>query len=288
MTSKPLSPAEHHVIACSGTEPPFSGALLYNHVAGTYHCRRCDAPLFSSDAKFDSGSGWPSFDDAIPDRVEERPDADGRRTEIVCRACGAHLGHVFSGEGFTPQNTRHCVNSLSLRFTAAGAGREAHAYFAGGCFWGVEHHFQSAPGVIAVRSGYMGGTTADPTYEEVCSGATGHAEVVEVRYDPDVTSFRALAELFFEIHDPSQEDRQGPDIGTQYRSAVFTSDEGEEEILADLMDQLRAQGLSVATRVAPMQPFYPAEPYHQRYYARTGRTPYCHVRAARQWRGARG
>ena len=116
MPYKPLTPEEEYVIVHKGTEHPFTGKYWNHKADGTYVCKRCQTPLFPSDAKFDSGTGWPSFDDAFPGAVKELPDADGRRTEIVCAHCGAHLGHVFRGEGFTPKQTRHCVNSVSLDF----------------------------------------------------------------------------------------------------------------------------------------------------------------------------
>ena len=276
-TPPPLSPEEEEILEHCGTEPPFSGALLYNEAEGTYRCRRCGAPLFDSRTKFDSGSGWPSFDDALPEAVGERPDPDGRRTEIICARCEGHLGHVFRGEGMTPKSTRHCVNSLALSFE----GDLAHAYFAGGCFWGVEYHFARAPGVREALPGYMGGRVVNPSYEQVCSGENGHAETVRVTYDPSVTSFEALARLFFEIHDPTERDRQGPDVGPQYRSAVFTSDAQERAVTERLMNELAAKGIEATTRLELMQPFYPAEDKHRRYYEKSGGLPYCHTRVKR-------
>lgn len=152
---RPLTPDEEQVIAHGATEPPFSGRYWNHKADGTYACRRCGATLYRSGDKFDSGCGWPSFDDAVPGSVLRRPDPDGNRTEIVCAACGAHLGHVFEGERFTPKNTRHCVNSLSLEFIPEKTSEcTEEAIFAGGCFWGVEDAFQSVPGVCDAESGY--------------------------------------------------------------------------------------------------------------------------------------
>lgn len=271
-----LTREEQLVLRHKATEPPHTGRFTDFEGEGMYHCRACDAALYRSEDKFHSGCGWPSFDDELEGAVTRIPDADGRRIEIVCASCDGHLGHVFRGERLTDKNTRHCVNSISLRFEPAAVDTKL-AWFAAGCFWGVEYHFQRAHGVLEARSGYMGGEVETPAYRDVCSGSTGHAEAVEVRYRPDQTDFRSLAKLFFEIHDPTQVNRQGPDIGSQYRSAVFYGSAEERAVVEDLIAILQRDGLEVATEVQPAAPFWPAEAYHQEYYARHAKEPYCHV-----------
>ena len=278
MKTSTLTPEEKKVIVDKGTEAPFSGEFYKHKETGLYTCKRCDAPLFKSTDKFDSDCGWPSFDDAIKGAVRQLPDADGWRTEIVCNSCKAHLGHVFTGEELTEKNTRHCVNSISMNFTAENAQVEsAKAYFAGGCFWGTEHLLQSAEGVLGVRSGYMGGRTGDPSYNDICTGRTGHAETVEVVFDPSKIDFETLAKLFFEIHDPTQINRQGPDVGDQYRSAVFYVDESQRQVTEKLIGLLKTNGYAVVTELVKADAFWPAEDYHQDYYERTGKQPYCHI-----------
>lgn len=273
-----LTPEEERVIVHRGTERPFTGKFVNHKESGTYTCRRCGAELYRSQDKFDSGCGWPSFDDEIEGAVTRKPDPDGQRTEIICSACGGHLGHVFNGEGFTAKNTRHCVNSVSLDFVAATSNKTETAVFAAGCFWGVEHLMQKAPGVISVTSGYTGGHLENPDYQSVCSGNTGHLEAVEVQFDPARTSFEQLARLFFEIHDFGQANGQGPDIGEQYLSAVFIKDDDQRQTAEKLIAQLKNMGYQVATQIRNAARFWPAETYHQDYYQKSGKTPYCHIR----------
>lgn len=272
-----LTPEEARVIERKGTERPFSGAYYQHEADGVYLCKRCDAPLYRSSDKFNSRCGWPSFDDEIDGQVERTPDEDEQRIEISCSTCGAHLGHVFAGEGFTPKNTRHCVNSISLRFIPATQQPLDTAYFASGCFWGTEYWFGKAVGVVSTLVGYMGGTKDNPTYEEVCSGKTGHAETIQVLFDKSQTSYEKLVELFFETHDQSQVNRQGPDVGTQYRSEVFVTSKEQEQITRNIIKVLKDRKMKVATAVTPAGKFWKAENYHQEYYKRKNGKPYCHV-----------
>jgi peptide methionine sulfoxide reductase msrA/msrB len=279
-----LTPEEERVIVYKGTERAFTGEYDKFYKEGIYVCKRCGAELYKSTDKFNSGCGWPSFDDEVPGAVRRTTDADGFRTEITCNACDAHLGHVFLNEGFTDKNTRHCVNSVSLEFIPARDSDKVDrdtAYFAGGCFWGVEYYLEQARGVKSVESGYMGGRTENPDYREVSSHKSGHAEVVQVVFNPAEISYEEVARIFFEIHDPTQMNRQGPDVGNQYRSEVFYLRVEQKETAARLVSLLEKKGLNVVTRISPAAPFWKAEDYHQDYYKRHGGTPYCHSRVDR-------
>jgi peptide methionine sulfoxide reductase msrA/msrB len=180
------------------------------------------------------------------------------------RAGGDELAHASSDAGAPAP-------------AAAPVDGEAVAYFAGGCFWGVEFFLEKLPGVIAVESGYMGGHIENPSYEQVVAHQTGHLESVRVRYDPAKIGYGAIARRFFEIHDPTQANGQGPDIGPQYLSAVFVANEAERRTTEELIAKLRARGYDVVTEIKPATTFYSAEDYHQDYYVRHEKLPYCHA-----------
>lgn len=272
-----LPPIVLNVIRKQATEPPFTGTYNQAPGAGTYLCRGCGLALFRVSMQFHSHCGWPSFDEYIPNAITQRLDKDGQRMEIVCARCQAHLGHVFSGESFTDKNIRHCVNSVSLDFIPNTDVLETEeAIVAGGCFWGVEHFLKRLPGVLKTEVGYTGGHQENPTYDEVCSGLTGHVEAVRILYDPQKISYEEILRHFFEIHDPTQPNGQGPDIGNQYLSIVFYYDTNQKTIAEKLISLLKQHGHAVITKLLPIHIFWPAEVYHQSYYEKTKKLPYCH------------
>lgn len=272
-----LLPDVIKIIRDKATEYPFTGEYDGLETAGTYLCRQCGLALFRSQTKFHSGCGWPSFDEEIKGTVAQHLDADGRRSEIVCARCHGHLGHVFHGENMTAKNTRHCVNSVSLDFVPDLTVIDTEeAIFAAGCFWGVEYLFKKLPGVLKTQVGYCGGSKSNPTYKEICHGDTGHFEAIRVVYDLKKLSFTDVAKYFFEIHDPTQADGQGPDLGDQYLSAIFCYDDNQKKISQDLIQQLKAKNINAVTRLLPVSTFWPAEEYHQDYYTKEHKAPYCH------------
>ena len=276
--SKSLTPSVLDIVQNRGTEEPGSGAYCLVKQPGTYLCRRCGLALFNSTTKFESGTGWPSFDEALGKNVKEKADRDGRRTEILCARCEAHLGHVFVGEEFTTKNARYCVNSLSIDLVDSESATDSEeAIFAGGCFWGIDHYFRKLTGILKVEVGYSGGTLPNPSYEMVCANRAGHYEVARVLYDPSKTSFEEVCSYFFEIHDPTQRDGQGPDIGQQYESVVFYYDDKQRQVASRLIETLKQTGFDVATKLLPVSIFWPAEDYHQAYYAKKRAESYCHV-----------
>jgi len=275
---KKLTAEEKRIIIDKGTEAPFTGKYDDFYEDGIYVCTQCGAELYKSSSKFDAHCGWPAFDDEIPGAVKRLRDIDGYRTEIQCAACGAHLGHVFTGEGFTPTNTRHCVNSISLQFIPKNkVTKTEKAYFAEGCFWGTEYWMEKQKGVKSAVSGYAGGKSPNPNYNQVSSGNTGYVETVEVSYNPQIISYEELVKVFFNTHDFSQTNGQGPDIGSQYLSVIFYTTPKQKLIAEKYKRILENKGYQVATKIEKFRNFYPAEKYHQDYYQHKGTKPYCHI-----------
>ena len=237
---KKLTDEEKRVIENKGTQAPFVGKYNDFYEEGIYRCKKCGSSLYKSEDKFEG-----------------------------------HLGHVFEGEGFTSKDTRHCVNSISLDFEEKSQSIK-HAYFAGGCFWGIEYLFEKEKGVIKAISGYMGGDSNSANYEAVCTGTTSHLEAVEIEYDENIVTYEYLVKLFFEIHDFTQTNGQGPDIGSQYLSAIFYETQEEKDICEKIIKQLKSLGYKVATKLYEKVPFYEAEQYHQNYYVKHNKLPYCH------------
>ncbi len=269
-----LTDEQYHVTRTHGTERAFCGVFHDHHEPGLYTCIGCGLPLFRSDTKFDSGTGWPSFFHpvAVENVGRTRDVSFGMiRTEVHCVRCDSHLGHVFD-DGPPPTGHRYCMNSASMSFRADGVKpARDKVLFGAGCFWGVEATFAKVNGVTNTRVGYSGGWTKSPTYESVCSHGTGHAEVVEVEYDPAQLSFDTLLDVFWENHDPTTHHRQGPDIGSQYRSAIYFTTPEQEFAARASSARLEASGKissPITTEITFAGPFYAAEEYHQKYYAK--------------------
>ena len=299
-----LTPEQYRVLRSKGTERAFCGTLLDNKKSGVYSCAGCGLPLFSSDAKFNSGTGWPSFFQPIAaENVREIADHSHgmTRIEIVCARCEGHLGHVFP-DGPPPTGQRHCLNSESLVFTpmenlasladptadqvgsssTEGKPATATAVFAGGCFWCTEAAFEQLAGVSDVESGYIGGSRESANYQAVCTGSTGHAEAIRITYDPRQISYDQLLDVFFDAHDPTQLNRQGADIGTQYRSAIFAGSDQEKQAAQAKIKKLNAAGKfprPIATTLEPLSEFFPAEDYHQGYAQQHPDQPYIQSQA---------
>ncbi len=279
-----LSPEQYYILREKGTESPFSGKFVFTKEKGTYKCAGCGEALFTDDMKFESNCGWPSFDKEIAGGkiIQSNDNSHGmNRTEITCAKCGGHLGHIFE-DGPTETGKRYCVNSGSLSFEAMDkklpSAKLESITLAGGCFWCIEAIYEELKGVISAESGYAGGTIKNPSYKQVCSGNTGHAEAVQVKFDPSIISLEELLEVFFTLHDPTSLNRQGADEGTQYRSAIFYETEKQKEIVErtiHLLSTNKAFERPIVTEVSAFTNFYKAENFHQEYYELNKEQPYC-------------
>ena len=308
---KKLTPLQYRVTQQCGTEPPFQNEFWNNKKPGIYVDVVSGEPLFSSEDKFDSGTGWPSFikplnEDNIVEDVDNSHNM--RRVEVRSKVAKSHLGHMFD-DGPKPTGMRYCINSASLRFIPRedlkkegygeylslfnkdeskktpfkSSSKEGSNYelatFAAGCFWGVESVFKKVTGVMETTVGYTGGTVPDPAYRQVCTGITGHAEAVLIRYDPKIVSYEEFLSLFWRIHDPTTPNRQGPDVGTQYRSAIFYHNDRQKRAAEESKDKFDRNGSYInkaTTQIIQALPFYEAEEYHQDYFEKHGGGS-CHV-----------
>lgn len=281
-----LTKEQYEVTQACGTEPAFQNAYWNNKRAGIYVDVVSGEPLFSSLDKFDSGSGWPSFTKPIKKEnlVQKSDRSHGmKRVEVRSKNADSHLGHVFEDGPANAGGLRYCINSAAMRFIAAedlekeGYGEYAKLFkpaapaiatFAGGCFWGMEELLRKIPGVLSTRVGYTGGGTQNPVYETVKTGGTGHAEAVEVTFDPAKISYEKLLGYFFRMHDPTTLNRQGNDVGTQYRSAIFYHDDAQHDAALRVKTQVetsRKWPRPVVTMIVKADRFYSAEEYHQKY-----------------------
>ena len=270
-----LTPEQFAVLRMKHTERPNSSDLCVLFEPGAYACVGCNTLLFDSYAKYQSNTGWPSFTQPVKDNViaYHKDKTHGMsRIEAVCNVCDSHLGHVFP-DGPEPSGLRYCINALSLTKVA---NHQKKITFGGGCFWCTEAIFNEIKGVVKVESGYSGGDTLNPNYKSVCTGTTGHAEVIEITYDSKQIELDDLVKIHLTTHNPTTLNQQGADKGTQYRSVIFYRTEDErlqiDKIIKEMQNHLDKP---IVTEVKMFEKFYPAEEHHQTYYASNSNKPYC-------------
>jgi peptide methionine sulfoxide reductase msrA/msrB len=286
---KVLTDEQFYVLRKQGTEAPYSGKLLMNKEKGIYKCAGCGNELFTDKMKFDSHCGWPSFDREISGgKITTREDNSHgmKRIEIECARCGGHLGHLFN-DGPTETGMRYCVNSVSLEFVNENELKSEEISeientdtitLGGGCYWCIEAVYERLIGVIKVESGFSGGMISNPSYKEVCNGTTGHAEVVQITFDPKKTSLDEIFKVFFTVHDPTTLNRQAGDVGTQYRSVIFYRNEQQRVAAESIIKELNHQKVydnPIVTQIQEFKKFYKAEDYHQNYYIQNKEQGYC-------------
>jgi len=291
---KVLSPELYEVSRHKETERAFTGKYWNYEGKGTYYCAACGNVLFRSDAKFASSCGWPSFfEQKNPKSIVFKQDNSYgmNRLEALCGRCGGHLGHLFD-DGPPPTGKRYCMNSIALDFepdskthdtglvNPGNANQIDTLTLGGGCFWCVEAVYEELTGVKSVTAGFSGGKVANPSYREVCTGLTNHAEVVQIIFDNKQTNLDEIFKVFFSVHDPTTLNRQGADEGTQYRSVIFYKNKEQKDAATNIIDALTREKIydqPIVTRVEPFIAFYKAEDYHQAYYANNKDEPYCRM-----------